>query len=341
MSRPECLASLGVCGCSDTDGDSECGGSMSGVVCNGPAGICIPGCSTAANRNRCPAGQMCSDMTGRIGTCIAAQGCQSNADCMPPRPICDTAVMPRVCVQCLMDAQCLPPLICDATATKICVECTVGRTQNCTAQNTGARCLANNTCGCTTDSDCGAANSGRVCNGVLGRCTFGCRGVGGNGCPAPLVCTSTTNTIGTCAMVPDGGFPEPRPEAGADVPRDMVADLPRDAADAPGDVPVLPDALRPPDGASPDLPRPEAGAEVRDAVATDAAGDAETDAVARRDSAIGVKTGYVGGSGCDCTLGGRGDGAGTGSGAGAGSGGAFLMVAALAFLRRRRRKRAR
>lgn len=58
-----------------------------------------------------------------------------------------------------------------------------------------------NGCACTTDPDCGAPDSGQVCEGML--CIDGCRGTGGNGCPAGLVCTSDDNTVGEC--VPDSG----------------------------------------------------------------------------------------------------------------------------------------
>lgn len=58
-----------------------------------------------------------------------------------------------------------------------------------------------NGCACTTDPDCGAPDSGQVCEGML--CIDGCRGTGGNGCPAGLVCTSQDETVGEC--VPDSG----------------------------------------------------------------------------------------------------------------------------------------
>jgi MYXO-CTERM domain-containing protein len=55
---------------------------------------------------------------------------------------------------------------------------------------------------CTSDSDCGGPTSGTVCTAPS--CVDGCRGTGGNGCAAPLVCTSTDATVGQCVM-PDGG----------------------------------------------------------------------------------------------------------------------------------------
>ncbi len=49
---------------------------------------------------------------------------------------------------------------------------------------------------CGTDADCGNLDSGMVCS--TGICVPGCRGEGGNGCPAGLVCTSTDMLIGDC-----------------------------------------------------------------------------------------------------------------------------------------------
>jgi uncharacterized repeat protein (TIGR01451 family) len=50
---------------------------------------------------------------------------------------------------------------------------------------------------CLTDADCGGVMSGRVCDATF-TCIDGCRGAGGNGCPAPMVCSSLDNSIGTC-----------------------------------------------------------------------------------------------------------------------------------------------
>ncbi|MFS8065257.1 MAG: MYXO-CTERM sorting domain-containing protein, partial [Byssovorax sp.] len=52
--------------------------------------------------------------------------------------------------------------------------------------------------GCMTDSECGAANSGKVCDEATKTCVDGCRGEGGNTCPDGKVCSSPTVKIGTC-----------------------------------------------------------------------------------------------------------------------------------------------
>lgn len=69
-------------------------------------------------------------------------------------------------------------------------------------------CDANGVCGCTTDSQCGDATSGKVCDltneATMNQCIDGCRGpaeggaIVGNGCPSDLVCTSLDETIGEC-----------------------------------------------------------------------------------------------------------------------------------------------
>ncbi len=49
--------------------DSDCGGTMSGIVCNGVTDTCEPGCRGMGG-NGCPTGDTCSSMNTTIGTCI-------------------------------------------------------------------------------------------------------------------------------------------------------------------------------------------------------------------------------------------------------------------------------
>src|SRR5688500_8672381 len=56
------------------------------------------------------------------------------------------------------------------------------------------------------DSDCGDDDSGVICEDDV--CDFGCRGMGGNGCPDGEMCSSPTDEPGTCeddVMPPDAG----------------------------------------------------------------------------------------------------------------------------------------
>jgi hypothetical protein len=52
--------------------------------------------------------------------------------------------------------------------------------------------------GCKTDTDCGDATSGKVCDDTTKKCTDGCRGKGGNGCPDGKTCSSSSATVGMC-----------------------------------------------------------------------------------------------------------------------------------------------
>lgn len=51
--------------------------------------------------------------------------------------------------------------------------------------------------GCASDADCGDAESGSIC--VQSQCVMGCRGAGGNGCPADQICSSADTGPGTCS----------------------------------------------------------------------------------------------------------------------------------------------
>ncbi len=60
---------------------------------------------------------------------------------------------------------------------------------------------------CSSDADCGASDSGVVCEGDA--CALGCRGKNGNGCPQGLECSSTSASAGQCRMPAtsmDGGL---------------------------------------------------------------------------------------------------------------------------------------
>jgi hypothetical protein len=59
--------------------------------------------------------------------------------------------------------------------------------------------------GCTMDGECGAANSGKVCDDATHACVNGCRGTNGNGCPDGKICTSQSATVGMCTDGAGGG----------------------------------------------------------------------------------------------------------------------------------------
>jgi MYXO-CTERM domain-containing protein len=144
--------------------------------------------------DNCATGEYCTKTDGTVGTCMT-EPCNQSSDCSAPTPVCDTIVQPHVCVQCLIDSDCPPSMVCDATH---CVQCTSTNPKSCMGNPNGSVCLQGNTCGCTMDSDCGGPTSGQVCDMSTNKCEAGCRGTGGNGCPPPQVCSSKDSSIGTC-----------------------------------------------------------------------------------------------------------------------------------------------
>jgi MYXO-CTERM domain-containing protein len=58
---------------------------------------------------------------------------------------------------------------------------------------------------CLVDADCGAIDSGMVCDmDDTHMCIPGCRGTDGNGCPSDEECSSMDDTIGTCEPISMG-----------------------------------------------------------------------------------------------------------------------------------------
>jgi MYXO-CTERM domain-containing protein len=215
-------------------------------------------------------------------------------------------------------------MLCDG-ATHTCLECTTAETQNCGIDLAGKQCLPGGKCGCTQDSDCGGVTSGRVCDPVSSRCMPGCRGSGGNHCPAGEPCSSSTTEIGRCNGQPpaDGGTTD----AGT---RDAnAADARGDASPRDASVGSDADASSGAGGRSSD-----AGADA--ATGAGGHGGRAGDAGVRADSGgpdaggidAGNPGGYIAGGGCACTA------AGT---SGPASLSALTILAAIGWARRRRR----
>jgi MYXO-CTERM domain-containing protein len=302
-----CLAdSLGgvFCGCNT---DADCGGASSGRVCEADRHRCAPGCATGAGRNGCPTGQRCVVTGAGVntrGTCTL--DCTSTPMCgsmLPALPLCPDTGMRR-CVECRADGDCSGNadgrVYCDLTAGR-CVACLTGGASQCTAAGVGAACLPGGACGCNTDSDCGARESGRVCDAFTRVCRAGCRpsGAMGNACPAGSVCTPTAMNTGRCTT--------PTVDAGADA----AADIPADQVDATPTNDLAAVDVPPVDAAITDAaPLPDAPGEV---------GDLGMDGSLRPGN-------FQGGCGCRAS----------GSGASPRGLGALLAVVALAWRRRRR-----
>jgi hypothetical protein len=126
-----------------------------------------------------------------------------------------------------------------STATGACVECTASMSGACSAGGTGSICLGTESCGCTADAHCGGATSGRICNLTTNVCAAGCRGPGGNGCPAGMVCSSSDSNPGACAA--PGADLSVANDLGAGSPADLgvandLAVAPDDLSAAPGDL---------------------------------------------------------------------------------------------------------
>ena len=152
--------------------DSDCGGAHSGLVCN--AGhACVLGCR--GDGNGCSAGLTCTSQDAALGKCV---GCLTDANCGGPKSgsVCDTDK--QTCT-----------VGCKGTDGNGCSGNLV-----CTSMN-GA---TGNCAGCVHDSDCGPANGGAVCEATSHTCQAGCRAAEGSGCAGNLVCTSTTQEIGSC-----------------------------------------------------------------------------------------------------------------------------------------------
>ncbi len=200
--------------------DADCGGPMSAKVCDGM--ICKDGCR-GMNGNGCAADDVCTSPDATIGACVE---CLVDADCGGPMSarVCDGMICKDGCRGvggngCMADKECTSK---DATI-GVCVECLVdadcgdlksGKVCSGMTCKDGCRGKDGNGCpdglscssidatigvcfACSTDADCGAKGSGKVCDD-LKTCVDGCRGTGGNGCAVGLKCSSLTAAIGDC-----------------------------------------------------------------------------------------------------------------------------------------------
>ena len=151
--------------------DGNCGGATSGKVCTAGK-TCADGCRGTGG-NGCQAGNVCTSVDTSIGQCFE---CLADSDC-------GGATSGKVC-----------------SASNTCVNGCRGSGGNgcqagnvCTSVDTSiGQCFE-----CLADGDCGGATSGKVCS-ASNTCVNGCRGSGGNKCPAGETCSSTDASIGQC-----------------------------------------------------------------------------------------------------------------------------------------------
>lgn len=224
---PFCNTSTGVCGAT-CQIDSQCGGSSSGIICNG--GSCVAGCRGTGG-NTCPASQMCTSANATPGMCVAKD---SDGDGISdvlevslgtdPDNVDSDGDGINDNVETSMTGSAGPFTGIDTDGDGTIDALDHDSDNDCAtdmAEGTGGyrnpltpHANANDSCGgatpfcdvlqgvctnvCATDSDCGSTTSGKICTGAPKMCANGCRGTGGNGCPVTQMCTSADATPGTC-----------------------------------------------------------------------------------------------------------------------------------------------
>lgn len=215
-SRPVCDARTRSC--------RPCSPATAATDCTDPgARACA---ASGSNVGRCV--QCVVNADCRTGVCDATSnrcvGCTSDADCGGAAPVCDLGT--RMCRPCDMAraSDCRAPTPACATTGRDagrCVQCTAANTSACMGATPACdaetnRCVAcavgpmaaacamsrdgtacvremdgTVRCGCTQDADCGATDSGRICDPSTRRCRPGCwPGPGHNGCPRGEACSS-------------------------------------------------------------------------------------------------------------------------------------------------------
>jgi hypothetical protein len=225
-----CTSTDGAAGaCVDCVADADCGGAAGGQICDLTAHLCKQGCR-GQDGNGCAGSLHCTSQDAAVGTCVAcladadcggatsgaicdptshacAVGCraQSGNGCPTGRVCTSPDAAPGACVGCVTDADCG-----DAASGKVCDPSTLECAFGCRGAG-GNGCALGSVCnatgwaagkcvGCVSDADCGDAASGEICDPATSACQGGCRGAGGNGCPAGTVCSSADGSAGSCVQ---------------------------------------------------------------------------------------------------------------------------------------------
>lgn len=211
---PYCVsagANVGSCGKCAADADCTTGVGHAGPTCNLVTGACGASCTLDTD---CAATEWCA-----AGICAAktANG-QPLPATAPINGTCSVANGTRACLSGVCDvgdnlcglkngSSCGPPTTDAKCRSGSCFpgdnKCGAPAGQPCVDQNDcrSLVCPPTNKCGeCQDDAACGTTTSGKVCDDLAKTCGAGCRGSGGNGCPAGMLCTSTNTTIGKCVQ---------------------------------------------------------------------------------------------------------------------------------------------
>jgi hypothetical protein len=213
--NPFCVALGSLTGsCDKCTSSTDCIGHPLGSVCNTTNGACGTSCADDTNctANQWCSGNVCTTKTANgqavpaaAGTCSVATGARTclSGVCETADNLCglkngkscanDAGASPLTC----RSAICFPgDNLCGRPDKEL---CSVG------ADCRSAKCDTNVCVSCTSDTECGDTQSGKVC-GDEKKCADGCRGIGGNTCTPPLVCTSRSGSVGTCTTpVEDAG----------------------------------------------------------------------------------------------------------------------------------------
>ncbi|WP_394835433.1 hypothetical protein LVJ94_00720 [Pendulispora rubella] len=194
---PACLLPVGICGC---ENDGQCGDATSGLLCtrpapaSGSAPYCRAGC--AQGRNGCAEGYTCNSGRCSKNLCSFLNPCNAT-----PADQCPVLT----CVECSTNDHCSgkPGATVCETSTNTCVQC--NGNADCGSSPHGRICRAGGSpqrsCGCNTDTDCGAE---RICDETLKVCTDGCRIPGGGKCPSGNHCFAGDDGGAACVPI-DGG----------------------------------------------------------------------------------------------------------------------------------------
>jgi hypothetical protein len=231
-------------------GDDACGYANGNGSCDGVSGLVVcrsTRCgTTGSNAGKCVACNVNAECPSTTPACNVDNRCvqctpTSRQECTGTSPVCNATSY--TCSPCGGDFGGASPLACPDSQQPFCrtdgacgrcgahADC-IGHAGGTFCDPVAGACSTN----CAADSDCGGVTSGRVCHDTSKLCANGCRGTAGNGCPASLVCSSTTSAMGTCQPVADGGIDaDAADDPATDAPADGLADSADEGLDVTAD----------------------------------------------------------------------------------------------------------
>jgi hypothetical protein len=207
---PQCAAPA-WCSGAPTDSSGTCqpdapnGEKPGGMNCNRPgqciSNVChLDGLCGLPDGLPCPSATVCRSAVCLGGVCGGKTGCTSDAQC-PADDYCGSGTCQpkkensQPCSRAgeCRTALCHPDGKCGAPNGDPCGSSILCRSNLCDPDQ--LKCIE-----CKADPACGGPKSGKVCDDNTHTCVPGCRGMNGNGCPDPDLCTSPDATIGQCVQ---------------------------------------------------------------------------------------------------------------------------------------------